>query len=245
MKQEAEKAAAEAARQKQEADQATASARSAAASRASRRRPSARDQGRRRSRNAKKARQAAAQAESPKKAQLRAQLLAQLNSILQTRDSARGLIVNMSDVLSTPAVTRSNPARAKARENFRHRARPCGLSLQIEGHTDSVGAMISISSSPNAAPTPSRFSIAEQGVVPFFHHRPRLRQNAACRFERHRRRPPAQPPRRNSSSTATPSRHRLGLRRVVAAIALSRFPSFVGHDTSCPSFISARCLFPN
>src|SRR5207245_1503268 len=48
--------------------------------------------------DAERARQAAAQAEA-EKGQLRAQLLAQLNSILQTRDSARGLIVNMSDVL--------------------------------------------------------------------------------------------------------------------------------------------------
>ena len=39
-----------------------------------------------------------AQAEADK-AQLRAQLLAQFNAILQTRDTARGLVVNMSDVL--------------------------------------------------------------------------------------------------------------------------------------------------
>jgi outer membrane protein OmpA-like peptidoglycan-associated protein len=39
-----------------------------------------------------------AQAE-PEKAELRAQLLTQFNAILQTRDTARGLIVNMSDVL--------------------------------------------------------------------------------------------------------------------------------------------------
>src|SRR6266481_5753910 len=97
MKQEAEKAAAEAARQKQEADQATASAvaqqqaAQAAAAQAARDQAAAEAE-------TQKARQAAAQAEA-EKAQLRAQLLAQLNSILQTRDSARGLIVNMSDVL--------------------------------------------------------------------------------------------------------------------------------------------------
>jgi len=33
------------------------------------------------------------------KTELRAQLLAQFNAVLQTRDTARGLIVNMSDVL--------------------------------------------------------------------------------------------------------------------------------------------------
>src|SRR6266436_6574973 len=96
MKQEAEKAAAEAARQKQEADQATAAAvvqqqaAQAAADQAARDRAAAEAE-------TQKARQAAAQAEA-EKAQLRAQLLSQLNSILQTRDSARGLIVNMSDV---------------------------------------------------------------------------------------------------------------------------------------------------
>src|SRR6185369_5081709 len=39
-----------------------------------------------------------AQAET-EKARLRAQLLVQFNTVLQTRDTARGLIVNMSDVL--------------------------------------------------------------------------------------------------------------------------------------------------
>ncbi|MGC2358427.1 MAG: OmpA family protein, partial [Candidatus Acidiferrum sp.] len=87
-----------------------------------------------------KARQAAAQAEA-EKAQLRAQLLAQLNSILQTRDSARGLIVNMSDVLFD---TGSHTLKAGAREKLAKisgilLAHP-GLTLQIEGHTDSVGS---------------------------------------------------------------------------------------------------------
>ena len=45
-----------------------------------------------------KAQQAAQQAESDKAA-MRAKLSEQLNSILQTRDTARGLIVSMSDVL--------------------------------------------------------------------------------------------------------------------------------------------------
>jgi outer membrane protein OmpA-like peptidoglycan-associated protein len=88
---------------------------------------------------AEKARQAAAQAEA-EKGQLRAQLLAQLNSILQTRDSARGLIVNMSDVLfDTGSYTLKPGAREKlAKVSGIVLAHP-GLSLQIEGHTDSVG----------------------------------------------------------------------------------------------------------
>ncbi|HZV59722.1 MAG TPA: hypothetical protein VFF42_05235, partial [Candidatus Eremiobacteraceae bacterium] len=86
-----------------------------------------------------KARQAAARSEA-EKAELRAQLLSQLNSILQTRDSARGLIVNMSDVLfDTGSSTLKTGAREKlAKISGIVLAHP-GLTLQIEGHTDSVG----------------------------------------------------------------------------------------------------------
>ncbi|MGB6900484.1 MAG: hypothetical protein WBE12_17950, partial [Candidatus Acidiferrum sp.] len=95
MKQEAEKAAADAARQKQEAEAATAAAvaqqqaAQAAAAQAARDTAAAVDQQRAAEAEAQKARQAAAQAEA-EKAQLRSQLLNQLNSILQTRDTARG-----------------------------------------------------------------------------------------------------------------------------------------------------------
>jgi len=138
MKQEAEKAAAEAARQKAEAEKASAAALAqqqtaeAAAAQAARDRALAQAE-------TEKARQAAAQAES-EKAQLRAQLLNQLNSILQTRDSARGLIVNMSDVLfDTGSYTLKPGAREKlAKISGILLAHP-GLTLQIEGHTDSVG----------------------------------------------------------------------------------------------------------
>src|SRR5262249_33629197 len=90
--------------------------------------------------DAEKARQAAAQAEA-EKAQLRAQLLSQLNSILQTRDSARGLIVNMSDVLfDTGSYTLRSGTREKlAKISGILLAHP-GLTLAIEGHPDSVGS---------------------------------------------------------------------------------------------------------
>jgi outer membrane protein OmpA-like peptidoglycan-associated protein len=138
MKAEAEKAAADAARQKDEADKARAAALAqqqaaeAEAQRAAQERAAAQAE-------AEKARQAAAQAEA-EKAQLRSQLLAQLNSILQTRDSARGLIVNMSDVLfQTGSATLQPGAREKlAKISGIVLAHP-GLTLQIEGHTDSVG----------------------------------------------------------------------------------------------------------
>lgn len=80
-----------------------------------------------------------AQAES-EKTELRAQLLSQFNAVLQTRDSARGLIVNMSDVLFDTAKYSLRPA---AREKLAKVAgivsgHP-GLKLAVEGHTDNVG----------------------------------------------------------------------------------------------------------
>jgi outer membrane protein OmpA-like peptidoglycan-associated protein len=131
MKQEAEQAAAEAARQKAEAERQKTEAEQA--------RQSALEQQKLAEAETEKARQAAAKAEG-EKAQLRAQLLEQLNSILQTRDSARGLIVNMSDVLFDTASSTLKPgAREKlAKISGILLAHP-GLTLQIEGHTDSVG----------------------------------------------------------------------------------------------------------
>jgi outer membrane protein OmpA-like peptidoglycan-associated protein len=74
------------------------------------------------------------------KAELRNQLLKQFNAILQTQDTARGLIVNMSDVLFD---TGKFSLRPLAREKLARVAgivsgHP-GLRLDVEGHTDSVG----------------------------------------------------------------------------------------------------------
>ena len=93
-----------------------------------------------------KARAAAAQSDSlrqqaeKEKQELRARLLQQLNSILATRDSARGLIANMSDVLFRSGSFELLPG---ARERL---AKVSGIVLAypslhvaIEGHTDSVG----------------------------------------------------------------------------------------------------------
>jgi outer membrane protein OmpA-like peptidoglycan-associated protein len=72
--------------------------------------------------------------------ELRARLLVQFNAILETRDTARGLVVNMSDVLFDSAKFTLRPA---AREKL---AKISGivlayptLSLAIEGNTDSIG----------------------------------------------------------------------------------------------------------
>jgi outer membrane protein OmpA-like peptidoglycan-associated protein len=132
MKEEAVKAAAEAARAQEAADRARQAA--VAEQQAALAQKQAAEA------EAERARQAAAKAEA-EKADLRAQLLAQLNSILQTNDSARGLIVNMSDVLFDTGSFMLKPgAREKlAKVSGILLAHP-GLTLQIEGHTDSVGS---------------------------------------------------------------------------------------------------------
>jgi outer membrane protein OmpA-like peptidoglycan-associated protein len=96
---------------------------------------------------ADKAKASAAQSENLRqqaeneKQELRGRLLQQLNSVLATRDSARGLIANMSDVLFRSGSVELLPA---ARERL---AKVSGivmaypsLHVSIEGHTDSVGS---------------------------------------------------------------------------------------------------------
>ena len=74
------------------------------------------------------------------KSELRAQLLLQFNAILQTRDTARGLIVNMSDVLFDTAKFSLRPeAREKLAKVAGIVSGHPGLRLDVEGHTDSVG----------------------------------------------------------------------------------------------------------
>jgi outer membrane protein OmpA-like peptidoglycan-associated protein len=139
MKQEAEAAAKEAALQKAAAEKATAEAVAQQQVLAA---------------ETDKARQAAAQSDSLRqkaekekqqaeyeKQELRARLLQQLNSILATRDSARGLVANMSDVLFRSGSFELLPG---ARERL---AKVSGIVLAyptlhvtVEGHTDSVGS---------------------------------------------------------------------------------------------------------
>jgi outer membrane protein OmpA-like peptidoglycan-associated protein len=72
---------------------------------------------------------------------LRIQLREQLNKVLQTQDSARGLIVNMSDVLFDFGLYSLKPgAREKlAKISGILLAHP-ELTVQVEGHTDSIGS---------------------------------------------------------------------------------------------------------
>jgi outer membrane protein OmpA-like peptidoglycan-associated protein len=72
--------------------------------------------------------------------ELRARLLEQFNRILETRDTPRGLVVNMGDVLfDTGKYALRPPAREKlARLSGIVLGHP-GLNLAIEGYTDSTG----------------------------------------------------------------------------------------------------------
>jgi len=72
---------------------------------------------------------------------MRARLVAQLNQVLQTRDTARGLIVSMPDVLfDFNKYTLKPEAREKlAKISGIVLAYP-DLKLDVEGHTDSIGS---------------------------------------------------------------------------------------------------------
>jgi len=131
LKAEAQQAAQEAAQQKEEAEKAKAEAIAQQQALAA---------------ETAKAQQAAAQSEQlrqqaeKEKQDLRGRLLQQLNAVLATRDTARGLIANMSDVLFKTGSFELMPA---ARERL---AKVSGivlaypsLHLQVEGHTDSIG----------------------------------------------------------------------------------------------------------
>ncbi len=128
---EAQKAAEEAARQKQEAEKAKAEALAQQQVLAA---------------ETDKARQAAAESDKlreqaeKEKQEMRARLLQQLNSVLSTRDTARGLIANMSDVLFKSGSFELLPgARERLAKVSGIVLAYQGLRLAVEGHTDSIG----------------------------------------------------------------------------------------------------------
>jgi outer membrane protein OmpA-like peptidoglycan-associated protein len=74
------------------------------------------------------------------KAAMREKLSEQLNMILQTRDSARGLIVSMSDVLfDTGQFTLKSGAREKLAKVAGILIAYPGLNIEVGGYTDNVG----------------------------------------------------------------------------------------------------------
>jgi outer membrane protein OmpA-like peptidoglycan-associated protein len=97
----------------------------------------------------------------------RERLRSQLNSVLATSETARGLIVNMSDVLfDTGKYTLKTTTQVSlAKVAGILQAYP-GLKLQVEGYTDSVGSdMMNQKLSENRADSVKSFLIA-QGVQP-------------------------------------------------------------------------------
>jgi outer membrane protein OmpA-like peptidoglycan-associated protein len=97
---------------------------------------------------AEKAQQAAAeadrlrqQAEAEKNA-LRQQLLQQFNSVLPTKETPRGLVINLQDILfDTGKYTLKPDAKIALARIAGIVASHPGLHLQIEGYTDSTGTM--------------------------------------------------------------------------------------------------------
>jgi outer membrane protein OmpA-like peptidoglycan-associated protein len=83
----------------------------------------------------------AAEAATRERDEMRTRLQQQLNLVLETRESARGLIVNMSDVLFD---VDKHTLRAGAREKLAKVAGILlaypGLNIAVEGHTDSTGS---------------------------------------------------------------------------------------------------------
>jgi outer membrane protein OmpA-like peptidoglycan-associated protein len=74
------------------------------------------------------------------KVQLRERLRQQLNVILETRETARGLVVNLSDVLfDTGQYTLKPGSREKMAKLSGVLLAYPGLKLEVEGHTDNVG----------------------------------------------------------------------------------------------------------
>jgi outer membrane protein OmpA-like peptidoglycan-associated protein len=100
------------------------------------------------------------------KAAMRAQLSEQLNSILATRDSARGLIVSMSDVLFDTGKFSLKPgAREKLAKVAGILIAYPGLNIEVGGYTDNVGgdAMNQTLSENRAGAV--RSYLVEQGVT--------------------------------------------------------------------------------
>jgi outer membrane protein OmpA-like peptidoglycan-associated protein len=89
--------------------------------------------------DAERSRLAAQQADADKAA-MRVRLSEQLNKILQTRDSARGLIVSMSDVLFDTGKYSLKPgAREKLAKVAGILIAYPGLNIAVGGYTDNVG----------------------------------------------------------------------------------------------------------
>ena len=85
--------------------------------------------------------EAATERAETEKAELRERLRQQLNLILETRETARGLVVNISDVLFDFDKSTLKPgAREKMAKLSGILLAYPGLKIQLEGHTDAIGS---------------------------------------------------------------------------------------------------------
>ena len=120
-----------------------------------------------RSRLAAQQAQLSAQQAEGEKAALRARLSEQLNRILQTRDSARGLIVSMSDVLFDTGKYSLKPgAREKLAKVAGILLAYPGLNIEVDGFTDSVGTDASNQRLSENRAASVRDYLVNQGVSP-------------------------------------------------------------------------------
>jgi outer membrane protein OmpA-like peptidoglycan-associated protein len=134
------KAAEEAARAQSESDRLAAEQAKAAADAQQRQAEQARLMQQQAEQKAQEADRLRAAAEEQQR-QLREQLLQQFNMILETRDTARGLIVNMSDVLfDFNKYTLRQAAREKLAKISGIILSHPGLRLEVDGYTDSIGS---------------------------------------------------------------------------------------------------------
>jgi outer membrane protein OmpA-like peptidoglycan-associated protein len=100
------------------------------------------------------------------KAAMRAKLSEQLNSILQTRDSARGLIVSMSDVLFDTGKYSLKPgAREKLAKVAGILLAYPGLNIEVGGYTDNVGGDEMNQALSEHRATSVRDYLVQQGVT--------------------------------------------------------------------------------
>jgi outer membrane protein OmpA-like peptidoglycan-associated protein len=115
---------------------------------------------------AEQAQRRAQQAETDQ-AQIRQRLMGQLNAVLQTRDSARGLIVSMPDVLFDTGSANLKPT---ARERL---AKVAGILIaypdtrvEVDGYTDSTGSALFNEQLSQQRADSVRSFMNQQGVSP-------------------------------------------------------------------------------
>ncbi|HEY6361795.1 MAG TPA: OmpA family protein [Vicinamibacterales bacterium] len=115
---------------------------------------------------AQQAQAAAAQADR-ERAELREKLRQQLNQVLETRETARGLIVNVSDVLFDFDSANLKPgAREKLARVSGILLTTPGLDIEVEGHADNVGSDSYNQRLSEQRAASVRDYLLRQGIVP-------------------------------------------------------------------------------